>query len=83
MLSGEGNENSQKTSKSNEQERTLHLQHTFFHRRYKSFMLFFQRNWCPLFFISRSSSFSVVHVNEEINKVKSKERIGFVDIFYL
>ena len=37
MLSGEGNENSQKTSKSNEQERTLHLQHTFFHRRYKIF----------------------------------------------
>ena len=30
MLSGEGNENSQKTSKFNEQERTLHVQHTFF-----------------------------------------------------
>ena len=70
MLSGEGNENSQKTSRSNEKETTLHVQHTFFHRRYKISILFFQRNWSPLFFISRSSSFSVIHVNVEINKVR-------------
>ena len=36
----------------------------------------FQRNWSPLFFISRSSSFFVIHVNVDI-KSKSKERIGF------
>ena len=50
---------------------------SFSHRRYKIFMLFFQRNWSPLFFISRSSSFSVIHVNVDI-KIKSKERIVFV-----
>ena len=84
MVSGEGNENSQKTSKSNEPERTLHVQHTFFfHRRHKIFMLFFQRHWSPLFFISRSSSFSVIHVNVEINKVKSKEKIGFAVVIFL
>ena len=51
---------------------------SFSHRRYKIFMLFFKRNWCPLFFTSGSSSFSV-----DI-KIKSKERISFVVvIFYL
>ena len=32
---------------------------SFSHRRYKIFMLFFQQNSSPLFFISRSSSLSV------------------------
>ena len=45
------------------------------HHRYKIFMVFFQRNWSPLLFISRSSSFSVIHVNVDI-KIKSKENIG-------
>ena len=44
---------------------------------YKLFMFFFQQNWSPLFFVARSSSFSVIHVNIDI-KIKSKERIGFV-----
>ena len=36
----------------------------------------------PLFFISRSSSFSIIHVNVDI-KIESKERIGFaVVVFY-
>ena len=48
----------------------------FSHRRYKIFMFFVQRNWSPLFFISRSNSSSVIHVNEGI-EIKSKERIGF------
>ena len=48
----------------------------FSHRRYKIFMFFFQRNWSPLFFISRSNSSSVVHVNVGI-EIKLKERIGF------
>ena len=48
----------------------------FSHRRYKIFMFFFQRNWSPLFFISRSNSSSVIHVNVGI-EIKSKERIGF------
>ena len=48
------------------------------HRRYKILMLFFQQNWSPLlFFTSRSSSSSVIHVNVDI-KFKSKERIGVV-----
>ena len=38
---------------------------------------------CFFFFISISSSFSVIHANEDF-KIKSKERIGFlVVIFYL
>ena len=40
-------------------------------------MLFLRRYWSPLFFISRSSSFSVIHVNVEI-KMTLKERIGLV-----
>ena len=48
----------------------------FSHRRYKIFMFFFQRNWSPLFFISRSNSSSVIHVNVGI-EIKLKERIGF------
>ena len=39
----------------------------------------------PLFFISRSCSFSVTHVNVDI-QIESKERIGFavvVNVFYL
>ena len=39
--------------------------------------VFFQRNWSPLFFISRSRSFSVVYVNVDI-KIWPKERLGFV-----
>ena len=35
------------------------------HCRYKIILFFFQRIWCPLFFISRSRSFSVIHVNLE------------------
>ena len=54
----------------------------FSHRRFKIFTLFFQRNWCPLFFISRCGSLSVMHVNVEI-KVKSKERIGFIVVIFL
>ena len=49
----------------------------FSHRRSQIFLLFFQRNWSSLFFISRSSSFFVIHVNADI-KSKSKERIGFI-----
>ena len=48
----------------------------FSHRRYKIFMFFFEQNWSPLVLISCSSSFSVIHVNVDI-EVKSKERIGF------
>ena len=48
----------------------------FSHRRYTIFMFFFQRNWSPLFFISRSNSSSVIHVNVGI-EIKLKERIGF------
>ena len=54
----------------------------FSHRRYKIFMSFFQQNWSPLFFIARSSSFCVIHVNVHI-KIKSKERIGFVVVIFI
>ena len=56
---------------------------TYSHSRYKIFMLFFKRNWSSLFFISGSSSFSVIHTNLDF-KIKLKERIGFVVVvFYL
>ena len=54
----------------------------FSHRCYKIFMFFFQRNWSPLFFISRSSSFSVIHVNVDI-KIKWEERIGFAVVVFI
>ena len=44
-------------------------------------MLFLRRYWPPLFFISRSSSFSVIHVNVDI-KMNLKERIGLVVFFF-
>ena len=37
-------------------------------------MFFFQPNWSPLLFISRSSSFPVIQVNVDI-KIKWKERL--------
>ena len=53
----------------------------FSHRCYKIFMFFFQRNWSPFFFISRSSSFSVIHVIVDI-KIKWKERICFAVVVF-
>ena len=44
----------------------------FFH-----FMFFFQRNWSPLLFIFRSSSFPVIQVNVDI-KILWKERLVVV-----
>ena len=55
---------------------------TFSHRRYKIFMFFFQWNWSPLFFISPSSSFGVIHVTLD-TKIKSEERIGFVVVVFI
>ena len=40
-------------------------------------MFFFQPNWSPLLFISRSSSFPVIQVNVDI-KIKWKERLIFL-----
>ena len=39
---------------------------TELHSRYKIFMLFFQQTSPSLFFISRSSSFSIIHVSVDI-----------------
>ena len=51
------------------------------HRRYKIFTFFFQQTWSPLFFISRSRSFSIIHVNVDV-KIYFKERIGFVVVVF-
>ena len=40
---------------------------TFSHRPYIIFMFFFQRNWSPLLFLSRTSSFPVIQANVDIN----------------
>ena len=48
-----------------------------FRNKYATKLVFF------VFFISGSSSFSVIHANVDF-KIKSKERIGFVvGVFYL
>ena len=39
----------------------------------KFFLYFFQRNWSPLFFISRSSPFSVIHVNRVIGSLRADD----------
>ena len=56
----------------------------FCHRRYNiiSFMFFFQQNWSPFLFISRSSPFPVIQVNVDI-KIKWKERLIFFVCFFL
>ena len=38
----------------------------------KTFMFFFQRNSSPLFFFSRSSSFSVIHISVDIKILSRK-----------
>ena len=48
----------------------------------KIWMLFLQRNSSPFFFISRSSSFSVIYVSVEI-KFNQKKNIGIVVVFSL
>ena len=49
----------------------------FSHRRYKIFMFFFQRNWSPLVFISRSSPFSVI----QTLILSRKKESAFVVVF--
>ena len=46
---------------------------SFSHRRYEIFMIFFQRNSSPLFFITRSSSFSVIRVSVDIKNNVEKD----------
>ena len=51
---------------------------SFSHRRYGIFMFFFQRNSSPLFSITRSSSFSVIHVSVNIkNNVEKGSTLLF------
>ena len=46
---------------------------SFSHLRHEIFMFFFQRNFSPLFSITRSSSFSVIHVNVNIENNVEKD----------
>ena len=57
---------------------------SFSHCRYKIFMFFSlpTRLVSFVFFISRSSFFSVIHINKDI-EIQSKERIGFVVVVLL
>ena len=49
----------------------------------RSFFIFsLERNSPPLFFISRSSSLSVIHVSVDI-KIKLKKRLRLVVVFFL
>ena len=46
-------------------------------------MLFFKRNWSPLFFLSLALALSVIHANVDI-EIKSKEIVDFgVVVFQL
>ena len=53
------------------------------HRRYEIVMFSFQRNSPPLFSITRSSSFSVIHVSVDIEKDSGRKRLDFVVVFSL
>ena len=55
---------------------------SFSHRPYIIFMFFYQRNWSPLLFIFRYSSFPVFQVNEDI-KIWGKERLGLLLLLLL
>ena len=48
----------------------------------KTLMFSFQRNQSPLFFISRSSSFSLIHVSLDIKIQSKKRRFDSVVIFF-
>jgi len=48
-------------------------QFSFSQLRYEIFMFFFQRNSSPLFSITRSSSFSVIHVSVNIKNNAEKD----------
>ena len=46
---------------------------SFSHHSYEILMFFFQRNSSPLFLITRSSSFSVIHESEDIKNNVEKD----------
>ena len=54
---------------------------SFSHSRYKILMLFFKRNWSPLFFISVSGSFSVVLANVDIKLSRMKDLASLLLFF--
>ena len=49
------------------------ISRSFSHRRYKIFLFFFQRNRSSLFFISRSSCFSVIESMQKLKLSRKKE----------
>ena len=53
------------------------------HRRHKVFIIFFQRNWTPLFFtLALALSFSVIHVYVDI-KFSGKTDWALLFFFFL
>ena len=48
-------------------------QHFSFSKQRKIFMLFLQRHWSPLFFVSLSNSFPVIHLNVQTLKLSRKK----------
>ena len=50
---------------------------SFSHHSYEIVMFFFQRNSSPLFLITRSSSFPVIHVNVAIKNNVEKIRLSY------
>ena len=56
---------------------------SFSHHSYEILMFFFQRNSSPLFLITRSSSFSVIHVNVDIKNNVEKDSTFLLFFFSL
>ena len=54
---------------------------SFSHRRYEIFMFFFPRNSSPLFSVTRSLSFSVIHVS--VNVKNNVEKDTTLLLFFL
>ena len=52
---------------------------------YKMFMFFFQQNWSPLFFLSHSSSFSVIQINMHLYTLKFswKKELALLLLFFI
>ena len=52
---------------------------------YKIFMFLFQQNWSPLFFISHSSSSSVIQVNVHLQtlKLSQKKELALLLLFFI
>ena len=56
---------------------------SFSHSRYKIFMLFFKRNWSPLFFLSLALAFSLLSTPIQTVKLSRKKESASLLLFFI